>query len=257
MNSIFPIAGLEAGVIAVLAVTALVAGLARGFSGFGAGLIIMPVASSLIGPVLAAGVFAIADFVLAMPLLPNAVRKCEWPTVLPAALAALIFVPLGAMILVAVDPLTVRWNICVIILLMLMLLMSGWRYQGRPHMSASIGVGAVAGVLSGAAQVPGPPIVTYWMSGPANPATIRANLIVFFVFTSVGALSAYFVNGILSGHAWIVAAIVGPGYGVGIWAGARLHAFAPEWLFRRIVFGLIALAAVSSVPALDGLLRPD
>ena len=44
---------LSAGGIAILVITALVAGCARGFSGFGGALIFVPVASSVVGPKLA------------------------------------------------------------------------------------------------------------------------------------------------------------------------------------------------------------
>lgn len=235
----------------------LIAGMARGFAGFGAGLIVMPVASALTSPLLAVAIFSVADFVLAAPMLPGAFRKCDWSTVLPAAVAALLFVPVGVFVLVHNDPLLVRWGLSVAILIMLMLLLSGWRYTRTPHFSASATVGALSGFLSGAAQIPGPPIVTYWMSGPAPAATIRANLITYFLFTSIAALVSYFGSGILTLLALKLVVLIAPAYGGGIWLGARLHPFAPEKWFRRVVYGLILIAALTSLPAFDGLLRQN
>jgi uncharacterized protein len=51
---------------------ALIAGMARGFSGFGSALIFMPLASSLAAPRMMAAVLLVIDFVSAAPLVPNA-----------------------------------------------------------------------------------------------------------------------------------------------------------------------------------------
>ncbi|CAM5283714.1 hypothetical protein ATER59S_00435 [Aquamicrobium terrae] len=48
--------------------SAFIAGLARGFSGFGAALIFMPLAGSIIGPRLAAPVLLIIDAITAIGL---------------------------------------------------------------------------------------------------------------------------------------------------------------------------------------------
>lgn len=239
--------------ILILAVATFVAGLARGFSGFGAGLILMPVASAVLDPLLAVAVFSVADFVVAAPMLPNALRRADWPTVAPAAIAAVICVPFGVLALVHTDPNLVRWAISAITLAMLMLLVSGWRYRARPHLAATLGVGAVAGFLSGIAQVPGPPIVTYWMSGPSAAASVRANLIAFFLFTSLISLSAYLLSGLMTPTAIMFMILSAPIYGSAIWIGARLHGHAPENIFRTVVYALILLAALSSVPALDAI----
>ena len=62
--------------IAICAI-AFVSGTSRGFSGFGAALIFMPLASSMAAPQLVAPLLLIIDFVAAAPLLPNAWRKAD------------------------------------------------------------------------------------------------------------------------------------------------------------------------------------
>src|SRR5260370_7318975 len=71
---------------------AFVAGTARGFSGFGAALIFMPLASSLAGPRLVAALLLIVDIVAAAPLVPNAWKHADpkpTPIMLPGAPIAL------------------------------------------------------------------------------------------------------------------------------------------------------------------------
>ena len=70
---LFPTAYSEGELFFLLAV-ALIAGLARGFSGFGAALIFMPLAGAILGPRVAAPLLLIVDAITAMGLIPNAWR---------------------------------------------------------------------------------------------------------------------------------------------------------------------------------------
>ena len=240
--------------IAVFA-AALIAGLVRGFSGFGAALIFMPVASAAIDPKVAAAAFLIMDNVLALPLIFRAVSTCRWPTVLPAAAGAILTVPLGAAILAAADPVVLRWGLSGLVLVLLGLLASGLRYSGEPHPAASLAVGGTAGILSGVGQVSGPPMIAFWVAGPYAPAVIRANMIMFFAIVSIAAVLAYAWNGFFSGEVGQTIVIFAPVYAVALYIGARLFGRAPERYYRRIAYAIIALAAITSLPILDGVLR--
>ncbi|MCT8971731.1 sulfite exporter TauE/SafE family protein [Microbaculum marinisediminis] len=240
--------------IAVL-VAALVAGLVRGFSGFGAALIFMPVASAAIDPRLAAASFLIFDAVLTLPLLWGAVRTCQWNTVLPVGVSAMATVPFGAAILANADPVTLRWGLSILVLLLLALLASGLRYSGAPSRLASVGVGGVAGVLNGIGQVSGPPVIAFWIAGPFPPPIIRANLIAFFSIASMSSFVAYAWNGFFTMETLTVIAVFAPVYALALFLGARLFGRAPERYYRRIAYAVIALAAITSIPALDELLR--
>jgi len=57
------------------AFVALTAGLARGFSGFGAALIFMPLASAIAGPQTAAAVLVLIDLVFSVPLIVKAAQR--------------------------------------------------------------------------------------------------------------------------------------------------------------------------------------
>jgi Sulfite exporter TauE/SafE len=159
--------------------SAFVAGLARGFSGFGSALIFIPLASSLIGAMLASPLLLVIDFVAAAPLIPNAWRHAERRDVGTMLLGTLIGVPVGTWALTRMDPLAVRWMIVALIVPMLALLISGWRYRGNPTTALTAAVGAVAGFFNGVAQVGGPPIVLYWLRDLTAARTIRQHHRVF------------------------------------------------------------------------------
>src|SRR3979411_1170872 len=95
-------------------------------------------------------------------------------------LGTLIGVPIGTWALTRMDGLAVRWMIVALIVPMLALMMSGWRYSGRPTALVTVCVGSISGFCGGVAQVGGPPVVLYWLRDAGKAITIRANIILFF-----------------------------------------------------------------------------
>jgi uncharacterized membrane protein YfcA len=204
--------------------------LARGFSGFGAGLIFMPLASSALGPAVAAPLLLVIDGVMALPLVWKAWGRFDRRDVALMTGGSLVGVPLGSWVLARADPLAMRWGIVVLIAGLLALLASGWRYRGRP-----------------AALAPTPTV-----SGAVEPARVRANLILFFAAASLVTVFTYAAGGLLTARVLALSLAAGPLYGLGLLAGSRLFGLASEATFRRACYALIAAAAVISMPAWDG-----
>ena len=94
-----------------LCAVAFVSGTARGFSGFGSALILMPLASSIAAPRLVAALLLVIDFVAAAPMLPDAWRQADRKATAVIVLGALIGVPIGTYLLSVLEPVTTRWII--------------------------------------------------------------------------------------------------------------------------------------------------
>jgi uncharacterized membrane protein YfcA len=241
--------------LAFLVASGLVAGLARGFSGFGAALIFVPLASAAVGPQVAAPVLLLIDGIGALGLLPDAFARADRRDVGTMAVGALVGVPVGTWLLTRSDPVSLRWAIAALILALLALLASGWRYRGRPAAPLTAAVGAVAGLFSGVAQVGGPPVVAYWLGGAIPAVTVRANIILYFFVSTLLTAATYFAGGLLTGTVLGLALLTGPVYAAGLGLGARLFGRADERVFRPICYALIAAAAVLGLPALDPFIR--
>jgi uncharacterized protein len=240
--------------IAICAI-AFISGTSRGFSGFGAALIFMPLASSMAAPKLVAALLLIIDLVAAAPLLPNAWKQADRKATSVMVAGAVIGVPIGTYFLTRLDPLTTRWIISGFVAALLVLLLSGWRYRGKEHASIAVGIGGLAGFCSGLAQTGGPPIVGYWLGRPIPSVIARANILLYFGASGFFSAVAYAATGLINADALKFALVVGPAYAVGIWFGASLFGRASETLFRAICYALIAAAVIVGLPALDGVLR--
>ena len=243
------------GAIIFLVLAAFIASLARGFSGFGGALIFVPLASAAVGPQAAAPILMLIDGVAQFALLKNAWRAANRREVWIMAAGALLGIPLGALILRHVDPIVLRWAIAALTIAMLALLISGWRYHGTPTIPVTVGVGFAAGILSGAVQAAGPPVVAYWLGGSNSTLIVRANIILFFLCTSVVAAISYLAAGLLGLDVLLLAVFTVPGYALGMYLGTRMFRLASERGFRRACYLLIAGAAIVSLPALDRILR--
>lgn len=244
-----------AGTLALLLVITFAASLARGFSGFGAALIFIPLVSALLGPKTAVPLLLVADGIMTAGMIPGALHRADRHDVFTMALGAVVGVPTGTWLLTTLDPLVLRWCIVALAAAMLTLLLSGWRYRGRPKPPLTVLVGLVSGFFSGAAQVGGPPVVAYWLGSTTAAAMVRANIVLFFAITSVFGAIGYIWGGLITLHILALAAVIAPIYGLGTWAGSRMFGLASDQTFRRICLAMIAFATVVSMPALDGLLR--
>jgi len=235
--------------------SAAAAGLARGFSGFGSALIFVPLASTAVGPLVAVPLLLVVDGITTLGLVAPAARLANRTDVARMALGALMGVPTGVWLLSRLDPLIIRWSIVAIVILLLALLMSGWRYRNQPKPPVTIAVGAVSGLLTGIAQIGGPPVIAYWLGGAVSAIVMRANFILYFAISTVLSAVGYVWSGLVTAEVLILAACMAPLYAIGVWLGSRMFGMASELTFRRICYAMIAAAAVFSMPILDGLLR--
>ena len=236
-------------ILLLLAGTAFVAGLSRGFSGFGAGLIFIPVASAAVGPLLAAPILMVIDWFGSLPILPWAWRHAERGTSLELALGALLGVPLGLLVLTGMEPVALRWGLSLTIFGLVALLASGWRYTGRPHLAVTVVVGSVSGFLNGAAQIGGPPVVAYLLGRAAASAQdLRANIVLYFAYAGIWSAAVFFVAGLLSMQVVMLAVLIVPCYVAGTILGMRIFGLASQQTFRRICYALITVAAFVGLP---------
>ena len=239
---------------AVLAVTVL-AGLVRGFSGFGSALMFIPLASAIYEPRIATASFLLIDFFCTIPLFlrlyPTSNKKEVWPL----SLAAAVTIPLGAMFLRVVDPVHLRWGIAMVILLLVTVLISGWRMRSAASLPLTIVVGLISGFSGGATQLVGPFAIVYWLGSKSSAAVVRANLVVLFGLTGAVLCVAYFFQGLFPPPIVALSLLLAIPYVLSLQVGGYFFKGSSETLYRKVAYAIVVLAALVSLPIFDGLIR--
>jgi uncharacterized membrane protein YfcA len=233
----------------------IVAGAVRGFSGFGSALIYVPLISAIYDPRTAAVTFLLIDVATGIAVLPTVWRQTNWREVLPLAGAAIVAGQFGTLILQYTDPIALRWGITVVVLTVLAVLVSGWRYHGKPILIVTLGVGLLAGLLGGAVQIVGPPVILYWLGSATAAAVVRANFTSFFALFAWALFLTYLARGLLTAQVVALACILGPLQILSLTTGTRLFHLASAQTYRHAAYVIILAGALMSMPVLDPLFR--
>jgi uncharacterized membrane protein YfcA len=238
--------------IAAVAIAA-VAGLVRGFSGFGSALIYMPLISALYGPRVAAPTLLLIDTICSLPFTVHAAPQCNPREVAWVSLSGFVFLPLGVMALVYIDAILLRWLIVALVAVALFALISGWRYHGKPTVTASLATGAFSGFGGGAVQIAAPPLLIFWLGGANKAATVRANIMVYFIPQAALSMALYYWNALFTGETVALALLFGLPFAAAMAAGVYSFHGSSEALYRRVAYVIIAFAGLVSMPIFDAL----
>jgi uncharacterized protein len=236
-------------------VVAALSGFVRGFSGFGSALIYIPLIAAIYEPRIAAPTLLLIDLAGSAPFTIRELARCNWREVAPTTIAAAVAVPLGVMALVLIDAIVLRWFIAFLVLTLLAVLASGWRYHGKPTLPVSVAVGLFAGFGSGAVQIAGPAVIVFWLGGSSDAVTVRANLMVFFFLMGFITCAAYVAQGIITADILALSVLLGIPFVLAMWAGARWFHGASDAAYRRVAYAIIAVSALVSLPLWDKVLR--
>ena len=234
-----------------LALTVLLAGLVRGFSGFGTALVFVPVAARFLSPAEVVVTLLIIDLLGPMLLVPDALKKGEPREVSLLGLGALIGIPAGVWLLTRIDPLAFRWFASLAVLLLVAVLIGVWRYTVRTAKPMITGIGALSGLMGGFSGLSGPPIILLYLGGSNAPARIRANIILFFTVTEFVAAITLWLNDLLTMQSILLGLILAVPYTTATLTGSALFRRFGEAHFRNVAYVAIIASALTGLPIFD------
>lgn len=237
----------EPGLIWV-AMASLAAGLAYGFTGFGAALIFMPIAVIFLPPATAVSALSISALASLVTVVPGAWRVANKPTVGLMIGACLLFTPLGVLLLRVAPEEVLRTAVCVITLVTLAALLAGWKVPLRGGWRLRAGVGALAGVTGGATGLNGPPVILFNLGTDQPVAVTRGNLAVFLTLTSLSFMPQLWLQGLLVPRGFWIGVLLLVPYAIGTALGTAL--FNPDWarFYKAAAYVLIGAAGVAGLP---------
>ncbi len=225
-----------------------VAGIVRGFSGFGTALIFVPVAGIFLAPQVIVGVMMLTGIVSSSALLPRAWGQADRREVGLLAFAALLTVPLGLWLMARIDPELIRWCVAVIATVTLAALVSGWRFSGRVSRPQLAGIGAAAGGIGGLTGLTGPAVILFYLAGQSVAQAVRANTILFLAALDVVIVGNLLAKGAVDWALVALALVLAVPYVITSLIGQALFDPRHERLYRWVAYAVIALAVLSGLP---------
>src|SRR5262249_22906787 len=135
----------------------LIAGLMRGFAGFGSAMLIAPISAILFGSAEMVVTVVAIELVVSLQLFPQVRRHADWRLLAPMSIAACAAMPLGVWLLASVDKNTIVTAVSAVIVGFVILMWSGWRYTGRRSLSPPVALGARSGPPIAPPPPPRPP----------------------------------------------------------------------------------------------------
>lgn len=231
-----------------LALAIFVAGLVRGFSGFGSALIIMPVASSVLSPFAALAFLTTVELFGPIPNLPNALRMGRKREAALLIFGAALSMPLGLILLSQMSAEVFSWIVSLVVLCLLVILISGWRYTGALSQSGVTAIGALGGFCAGFAGLPGPPVIMFYMSSVTQIAVIRANFLLYLLGIDVLMIAALVYLDALDVTAILLGLILMLPYILANAIGAQFFNPKAERSYRTVAYIIIAISAMLGLP---------
>lgn len=237
----------------ILGVVALLAGILRGFSGFGSSLLVVPALGFIVGPTVAVAIATLLECLATLLLFLPALQHTNTRVLVPMAGAASMAIPVGHAALTHTNPSLSNLLISLAVVCMAVWMMAGGALRFPRGTVGRVAAGSLSGLLTGFGGVGGPPLVLYILSGTESAAIKRANVITISGVALIAAVASMYCFGLLDHQAMLGGLLLAPLFLLGGVIGARLFKAAPERIYQRVA--LSALLLVSCLIFLVNLVR--
>ncbi len=233
----------------LIALVTLAAALIQRLTGFGSGMIPMAILPAFVGIRTVTPLVALITATVDLLMLSRYRAGIRPHAIYPLLVGMIFGVPLGILALRRIDEGIVLGVLGVVISLYALYTLVGFRVprpNGRPW---AWGVGLLAGMLGGAYNTSGPPLIVYGQALEWPPDEFKANLQTLFIFNDVlvvvGHLLAHNMTHAVT-RAYLLAL---PALVVGFLIGGRLDRFLNPERFRILVLVLLFILGLRLVLA--------
>lgn len=240
------LSGLQLGMLVAIAI---VAGIVRGYSGFGFSAIVIAGGTLVIPPATLVPALFMLEIVASIHMLPSVRNEIDYPNFWPMLAGCAVGLPLGQYLLVHLEPDTVRFYLAWSVLVSAFLIWRGVSFHRSMTWPLAASTGFVTGFGSGLASIGGLFAMVIFLGTRYPPAQVRAVFVAMFFAMYVYGVGLSSFNGLISATTfWIVLILLVPMIS-GIVLGQRQYLSTTPEAFRR--FALFLLMALASI----GILR--
>ncbi|MBV7265408.1 sulfite exporter TauE/SafE family protein [Erythrobacter ani] len=240
------LAGFSAAQIAVAVAATLGAAFIRGLTGFGFGILLVPILALALSPVEAVLAINIMAGLLALTEIRLILREAERSAVMISALVVVGTAP-GLMLLAATPQDVARFLIALVALSAFVAILLPRRGAAQPKAGTTAAVGLSAGLLTGFAAMPGPPVVPYYVGRDIPRITAKASMIGIFGIAAIAGIGSGTAIGVLEGKTVALGLALFPLVLFGNWIGSLAFGKVSDRLWRSFVGTVLGAAAIAAL----------
>lgn len=227
--------------IIVFILISFLAGFVQSATGFGSALVPMPILIRLYGVQIAAPFVSLCSLLIEAILFLRLKKMIDFRVVWQMVTGLIVGIPLGVWAPRYLNERAVLSILGLVILGYALYALLNFKLPQLQHPLWAYLVGGLSGLLGGAYNTTGPPVIIYGNCRRWEPAQFKANLQGFFIVASVWVainhgLAGNYAAPILQSFLASIAAIL-----LGIWAGQKTSQRLNPDTFRKIVHWLLMI----------------
>jgi uncharacterized protein len=247
LNWIAQATGLAGSAIGLIAFLTFGAAAIRGLTGFGMAIVLVPLLGMVIAPADAVILAILLQLLIGPVGIRNSLAACERPASFVIAGCAVAATPVGLWLLGKASPDLARLLIAAIAGAAFLLVITKRSLVAEPSRLVTVATGLAAGVLTGFAAMPGPPVVPYFLRGVRGPSAARASMMVVFFATAMAGTVSSILLRLTTWRLALLALMLFAPMLVGNWLGSKAFGRVAPPLWRTIVALLLGIAGCSAV----------
>lgn len=232
---------------AMVLTAVVVAGLVRGYTGFGSALIVVPVLAYVFGPHEAVVMHSVIELPVVFSLIPAAVKSAQRNVALPMIAMLSLTIPIGALVLTSVDSGILKVAISAVVLIMVALLSVQQRLTALLGRGSTIAGGAVGGLMQGATGIGGPPIVSALIARNDRPDAARGNIIAVMSTVVLCSLVWFAAYGLITREILVKGILISPLCLIATSAGSFVFRHDGGHSHRSATLVILALTALLTI----------
>ncbi len=235
------------GTVVLVSAILFLAAFTQSLSGFGLALVSMPLLVPLVGIRTATPLVALISVFVEAGLLFHYRAALNLRTIWRLVASAVVGAPLGVILLTKVSERPAMIVLGIVIAGYALYALANFRLPRLDSPAWAFGAGLLAGMLGGAYNTSGPPVIIYGDCRRWPRDEFKSNLQGFFIVISASVFASHLVKGTITPEIWRYGIYSAPALA----AGALLGFASDRWLspqtFRKIVLLLLVVMGVRMV----------
>ncbi len=240
------LAGLTTLQIGIALAAAFTAAFLRGLAGFGLALLLVPVLALALTPVEAVMIANFSMLFIGLMELRSLMRDAERSAWVICALVLVTAAP-GLFLLTITPPDVARLLIALVALAAFVLFLLPERPADQPGALQTGLTGVAAGILTGFAGMPGPPVVPYYVGRAISRNIAKPSMLLIFTVASLAAILSGLVMGQVDMRLFVLSLGLFPAIILGNWIGGLAFGKVSDAAWRIFVGTVLSAAALMAM----------